>query len=69
MPRERRTINLALPVDGVVVDTTVEPMVINLHTHGIKISVPVDAEMHKLMQHSVPKYRLVLEMQGELLPE
>lgn len=69
MSRERKTINLALPIDGIIVDTTVDPMMINLHTHGIKISVPVDAEMHKLMQRSVPKYRLVLEMQGDLFPE
>lgn len=47
-----------VPIDGVVIDTTVTPMEFNCYLHGIKISFPVDDDLHKLLQERPCEFRL-----------
>lgn len=61
-PLPKETVRAVIPVDGFIVDTTVDPMMVDVHIHGIKISVPVNDEIRYLLRKRPAQFRLCLEV-------
>lgn len=61
-PSPKETVRAVIPVDGFIVDTTVDPMMINVHIHGVKISVPVNDEIRYLLQKRPAQFKLCLDV-------
>lgn len=51
-----------IPIDGVVIDTTVTPRTINLFLPGIRIVIPVTAEIEQQLRTKPRNYHLFLEI-------
>jgi hypothetical protein len=60
LPKE--TVRAVIPVDGFIIDTTVDPMTVDVHIHGIKISVPTNDEIRYLLRKRPAQFRLCLEV-------
>ncbi|MGJ5120960.1 hypothetical protein [Bradyrhizobium oligotrophicum] len=57
----RVTVRHDLPIEAVIIDTTVDPQTINLCFNGCRLSLPMSAEMQEQARAHPLQVKLILE--------